>query len=437
MKLVVRPTRGCLHGVVRIPPSKYHLHRALIMASLAQGTSHIKGTSAAAHIRDTIRSLTDFGITTHREGNSYKITGGRYRPRNGTIRVGNSGSTLQFLLGLGSRSEAGAVVFTGNHLLRRRPIGPLLEALSEIGIRWEAADSRLPVKIFPGLPRGGRVRVAGTLSQWISGLLMLAPLAEHDTIVEAIPPLNEINYILLTIRMLKEFGIEVNPLKNGHSWSVAAGQKYRPCSMEIEADLSSAAFLLILCALHPADVTLTGIRDEGNHPEGRVISIMREMGLPMQVNSEQQTVRIVHDGISLRAMQVDMRTIPDLLPILCVMAAAAKGRTTLTNVGPCRLKESNRVKAMLQLRKMGVSIEEKGDTLTIEGGSPIKGASISSHNDHRVEMAFAIAGTLGSGATELTYPNAYKFSYPEFLNHVRALGVDICVEQRKEELQLA
>jgi 3-phosphoshikimate 1-carboxyvinyltransferase len=406
------------------------------MGSLAEGTTHIKGTSAAGHIRDTIRSLTDFGIAPHREGNSYKITGGRYYPRNGVIRVGDSGSTLQFLLGLGSRSEDGAVVFKGNQLLRRRPIGPLLEALSEIGIRWEASDSRLPVKIFPGLPHGGRVRVAGTLSQWISGLLMLAPLAEQDTIVEALPPLNETNYIRLTIRMLKEFGIEVNPSENGHSWSVAAGQEYRPCSIQIDADLSSAAFLLVLCALHPADVTLMGICDPEGHPEGQILSIMREAGLPMQVDSEQQTVRIVHDGITLRPMHIDVRTIPDLLPILCVMAAATKGRTVLTNIGPCRLKESNRVTAMMQLRKMGVSIEEKGDTLTIEGGNPIKGASLSSHNDHRVEMAFAIAGTLGSGATELTYPNAYKFSYPEFLNHVRALGVDIRVEQRKEELQL-
>jgi 3-phosphoshikimate 1-carboxyvinyltransferase len=402
------------------------------MGSLAEGTTWIKGVSDAEHIADTLRSLRDFGIKVHKTDDGYHVNGGVYLPKNGTIRVGGSGSTLQFLLGLGCRSQGGEIVYVGNHLLRRRPIGPLLEALSQIGVRWEAANMSLPVKLFPGLPRGGTVRIPGTLSQWTSGLLMLAPFAEKETVIEVLPPLNERNYIRLTLGMLRQFGVEVNGSENGHRWILRGGQVYRPCATDIEADLSSAAFLLVLSALHPADVTLTGIRGEGTHPEGQILRILEDMGLPIEHARQQESLRIRHNGITLRGMVIDMQTIPDLLPALCVAAAVAKGRTVLKNIGPGRLKESNRVKAMLQLKKMGVRIRESGDDLIIDGGSPLKGAVLSSYNDHRVQMSLAIAGTVASGKTELTYPNAYKMSYPEFLKHMGLLGVDIHVERTRE-----
>jgi 3-phosphoshikimate 1-carboxyvinyltransferase len=435
MKLVVKPNRGDIHGVVRIPPSKYHLHRALIMGSLAHGKTIVKGVSGAQHISDTIRALRDFGIKIRRDGDYYEVSGGYYRPQTGTIRAGSSGSTLQFLLGLGCRSQSGEIRYVGTQLLRRRPIGPLLEALSQMGVRWEADNLRLPVKIFPGLPHGGRIKIPGLLSQWISGLLILAPLAENETVIEAAPPLNEGNYIRLTIQMLKRFGVEVESSENVCCWRVPAKQEYKPCTIDIEADLSSAAFLLVLSALHPADVTLKGVRDDSTHPEARILCLLREMGLPMEFDLERDSIRIVHSGVTLHGILVDMRTIPDLLPILCVAAAVAKGRTTLTNIGPCRLKESNRVKAMLQLRKMGVSIEEKGDALVIDGGGPLTGATFSSYRDHRVEMALAIAGTYAAGATEVTCPTAYKSSYPEFLEHMRSLGQDIYVEQKNKKAE--
>jgi 3-phosphoshikimate 1-carboxyvinyltransferase len=187
-----------------------------------------------------------------------------------------------------------------------------------------------------------------------------------------------------------------------------------------------------LSALHPADVTLTGIRGEGTHPEGQILRILEDMGLPIEHARQQESLRIRHNGITLRGVVIDMQTIPDLLPALCVAAAVAKGRTVLKNIGPGRLKESNRVKAMLQLKKMGVRIRESGDDLIIDGGSPLKGAALSSYNDHRVQMSLAIAGTVASGKTELTYPNAYKMSYPEFLKHMGLLGVDIHVERTRE-----
>ncbi|MGH7995517.1 MAG: 3-phosphoshikimate 1-carboxyvinyltransferase [Opitutaceae bacterium] len=423
MKLVVHPARGTLRGALRVPISKYHLHRALIFGSLAEGTTVIHGRSDCGHIGDTLRALRDFGVNVQPTEDGYRLRGGPYRPRNGRIRVGSSGSTLQFMLGLGCRSSGSASTYDGHHLLRKRPIGPLLDALTQAGIAWESDDHCLPVKILPGRPAGGRIRIAGTLSQWISGLLMLAPFAARRTTIEVVPPFNERNYVALTLAMMRRFGIRVGGSSREGRWTVPPGQRYRACEIDLDADLSSAAFLLGLAALHPTDLTLTGIRSGKEHPEGGIPAILAAMGLPLRFDGARRTLRIRHSGIRLKSISVDMRTLPDFLPMMAVLGAAAEGRTVLRNIGPGRMKESNRVRAMLQLRRMGARLEERGENLVIEGGQPLAGASVSSFNDHRVEMALAVAATAARGPTEITYPNAFRISYPEFLDHLRTLGV--------------
>lgn len=422
MKLTVFPIVGEIRGRVRIPVSKYHLHRALIFGSLADGTTTIGGRSDCGHIRDTLRALRDFGIRVEALPDGYRVTGGAYRPRTGSIRVGSSGSTLQFLLGIGCRSQSGPVVFDGHHLLRQRPIGPLLDGLAQAGVRWRSRDHCLPVKVFPGEPAGGRVRVPGVLSQWISGLLMVAPLARRTTVIEVVPPFNERNYVSLTLAMMRKFGIRFRGTARSGRWTVPPRQRFRACRLEIAADFSSAAFLLGLAALHPADLTLTGVGPTGNHPEGRILDILGRMGVPLRLDARRGTLRVRHGLPALRPVAADMRTIPDFIPMLSVLAAAAPGRSILRNVAHGRLKESDRVKAMLQLRRMGARMEERENELIIDGGLPLSGASLSSFNDHRVEMALAVAGTVAAGETEITYPNAFRISYPEFLDHLRALG---------------
>lgn len=427
MKLIVSPVDGAIRGDVHVPVSKYHLHRALILGSLAEGTTVIHGRSGCRHIGDTLQALRDLGIDVETTPDGYRVIGGPYRPRNGNVRVGSSGSTLQFMLGLGCRSAGGAVTFRGNRFLQRRPIGPLLDAFSQTGIAWQSRDHRLPVTIRPGLPSGGRIRIRGTLSQWISGLLMVAPLATRQTVVEVIPPFNERNYVMLTLRMMREFGIRFRGGVRGARWVVPGRQHYRACTVDLEADFSSAAFLLGLAALHPADLTLRGIDTGSEHPEGRIPAIIAEMGVPMRADPNRRTLTVRHRGLHLKPVVVDMKTIPDFMPMMTVLAAAAAGRSVLKNVGPCRLKESDRVRAMLQLRTMGACVEERGDDLIVDGGRPLTGASLSSYDDHRVEMALVIAGTMARGTTRLTYPHAYEISYPEFPDHLRSLGVRLAI----------
>jgi 3-phosphoshikimate 1-carboxyvinyltransferase len=427
-KLSVYPYRGSLSGSVRIPPSKYHLHRALIFGSLAEGETVIHGKSGALHIRDTLNSLKDFGISVKPTPDGYTVRGGSYRPRNGRIRVGSSGSTLQFMLGLGSLSQGLAPTYNGHKALRERPIGPLLEALGTMGVGWQANDYKMPVTIQPGRPKGGRVQIPGTLSQWISGLLILAPFAESDTIIEALPPHNELTYVRLTIDMQRKFGIHIEEDPSGTVWRVPAGQKYVPAEISIEPDLSSAAFLLVLAALYPCDIVLQGISGLGTHPENRILDIIEDFGVKLEYDERTDGVRIRHSNSfrPIGGQEIDMRHIPDLIPALSVLAALSQGTTVLRNIGPGRMKESNRVKAMLQLNKMGARIQEIGDDLVFQGVERLNGASISTYNDHRVQMAFTLAALKAADkASELTFPNAYQISYPEYFDHLAQLGVRI------------
>ncbi|WP_274651105.1 3-phosphoshikimate 1-carboxyvinyltransferase [Paenibacillus humicola] len=424
-RLKVYPHNGSITGAVAVPPSKYHLHRALIFGSLAEGETVIHGKSGALHIRDTLNSLKDFGIAVTPNEFGYRVRGGAYKPANGKIRVGSSGSTLQFMLGLGSLSQSIAPVYNGHKALRERPIGPLLKALGSMGVRWSAADFKMPVTIEPGRPKGGLIQIPGTLSQWISGLLILAPFAEKDTIIEALPPHNELTYVQLTIDMQKKFGIHVETDPSGTRWRVPAGQKYQPAEIHIEPDLSSAAFLLVLAALFPADIVLQGLEGSGTHPEGKILDIIERFGVPLAYDGGNNSVRIQRPDVQPVSIgEIDMRHIPDLIPALSVLAAVSRGTTVLKNIGPGRMKESNRVKAMLQLNKMGANIREIGDDLIIEGVGSLNSASISTYNDHRVQMAFTLASLRAAGeGSELTFPNAYRISYPEFFEHLALLGI--------------
>ena len=432
-RMHVRAVHGEISGRIQVPCSKYHLHRALIFGSLADGVTTIRGRTDGEHIGDTLRSLEDFGIRVETTDGGYRVHGGPYRPRNGTIRVGTSGSTLQFLLGLGSRSQSGPVTYVGGETLRRRPVGPLLEALGEIGIRWESPDKRLPIKIFPGLPKGGVLRVPGLLSQWISGLMIVSPLGSGETVINIDDPFYERNYLFLTEKMLSAFGVEVIREQEGRRWIVPPNQSYKPTEIEIEPDLSSAAFPLGLAAIHPASVRLEGLKEPGSHPEGRILEIIQELGIPLRIDDEKGAVVIEHDGVRPRGMEIDVKDVPDLLPILSVIGSVCKGKMVLTNIESTHVKESDRVAAMLQLRKMGARIEKEGSKLVIEGVERLHGAWIDDYEDHRVQMAFAVAGSVADGETTIGPSDAYRISYPEFVDHMAALGFPVSFSPKTEE----
>ncbi|MFD9371646.1 3-phosphoshikimate 1-carboxyvinyltransferase [Streptomyces sp. NPDC060020] len=431
MHLMVRPTRKPLRGELLVPTSKYHVHRALILASLAEGTSRIKGVSDARHVQYTVRMLRDLGTRISVEGDTYVVRGGRYRPRRQTVSAGSSGTTLYLMLGLASLAES-PITVTGQKYFRRRPVGPLLDALRQLGVELDSADGCPPVHLTPGRPTGGRVVIPGTLSQWISGLLLLAPFASGPTVVEVSGELNERPYVELTVAMMRRFGLQVTVSDDWRRFDIAPGQSARPTDLTLPPDLGSAAFGIAAAAIHPSDVLLRGITrldgDSADHPEIGFLDVVRRMGVPMAVEGEADGVRIRHDGIRLRGTTVDCREVPDMLPVLCTLAGLAEGETVFEHIGHVRLKESDRVAAMLQLNAMGADLTVEGDRLRVRGVPAFTGARVSSYNDHRILMSLALAGTKAHGVTTLTYPKAYQISYPGFLEDLTGLGLRLSVE---------
>lgn len=430
MRLVVEPTRGPLSHELVIPNSKYHAHRALILASLASGRSEIVGLTHAKHVAYTLNVLRGLGTRITVSGDSFFVSGGPYRPRRRALSVGSSGSTLYFMVGLCALAEE-PVTLVGQSYFRRRPIRPLLEALSAMGLSITSRDGCPPIRIEPGRPAGGGLTIPGTLSQWISGLLMIAPFARRETTIEVTGALNERPYIDLTVALMSRFGLHVEASADGRRYVVPPNQEARPARIELPPDIGSAAFGLAATALHPSNVVLRGLTLNGamtDHPERAFLETIRAMGLPMQEDTAHQ-VSVRHDGIRLRGAHVDCRETPDILPILATLATFAEGETVLENVDHVRLKESDRVAAMMQLNRMGGHLRVDGSRLLIRGVERLAGRDLSSFNDHRVLMSLAVAGTRANGHTLITYPNAYRISYPEFLEAMNGIGAAMeCID---------
>lgn len=429
MRLLVTQPPGPLEGEISIPPSKYHAHRALILAALAPGRSTIVERTSARHVGFTIQALRALGAGITSAGEGWRVSGGGFSPRVEEISVGSSGTTLYFLLGLASLGDR-PVRFVGQRYFRRRPIGPLLRALQRLGVRLEATGQSLPVTVFPGVPRGGRVRIDGTLSQWISGLLLLAPFAREPTTIEIRGELNERPYLELTLELMRQFGLEVAVREDWRQFQIAPCQRPVATEIVLPPDIGSAVFGLAACALHPSRVRFRSSVPIDGHPEASVLDALRTAGVPMRLSADMRSISIDHDGVPPAGGRLDCRDIPDMVPILSTLATRARGRSVLGHVAHVRLKESDRVESMLQLRKMGARVEFDGNDLTFEGVAQLHGAKLSSFNDHRVLMALTVAGSAATGVTELSYPHAYRISYPRFLEHMNALGIPVAVSPR-------
>ncbi|HEY1855644.1 MAG TPA: 3-phosphoshikimate 1-carboxyvinyltransferase [Solirubrobacterales bacterium] len=435
MHLYVRETKSRLQGEIPVPSSKYHAHRALILASLAPGTTRIVGRTAARHVRSTIDVLTGLGTEVEPTADGFLVHGGPYRPQRESVSVGSSGTTLYFMIGLASLADE-PVTITGQKYFQRRPVGPLLEGLGELGVDLAAENATPPIIVQPRRPSGGTVRIAGTLSQWISGLLIVAPFATGPTVVEVEGELNEQPYVELTVRMMRDFGLEVQVAEDWRRFEVAGGQEAQPTEVMLPPDIGSAAFGLAATALHPADVAFPGLTETSaakiDHPEAHFIDVVAEMGLPLELD-ERGRVHIRHDGLRLRGVEVDCRPMPDMLPVLAAMGQFAEGETRFRNIEHVRLKESDRVVSMLQLNRMGGDVEMVDGELVVRGiEGELTGSPLSSFNDHRVHMALTIAASRARGESSLTYPNAYRISYPSFLDDMRAVGLDLSVEDDRE-----
>lgn len=423
--LKVTPLKKSLEGTLEAPPSKYHTHRGLILGALADGISKVSGISKSLDNMSTLQCLTELGaVYTPIEG-GYEIKGGAFKTPANILDCGNSGSTINFLLGVAATAP-GTVVFTGDDSLRSRPLGPYIKALNQWGIDvWSTqANGLLPcvIRSHDVTTLSDHVEINGLISPWTSGLLLLTSFTQHDVTVEIENrKLNEGSYTELMIQMMKPFGVEVEYPSDRSQFFVRGGQKFKPAEIEIPGDIALASFGLVLAAISNSHIRYTNLDANTFHPEGKILEALERVGADLRCDTQSKTIE-VYGGRPLKAIDIDCNDAPDMVPVLSILLAHCEGESRIYNAEQVHYKECDRLEAMAQLNRMGVPTEVTWDGLVIKGVKKLKGANVDSYKDHRVMMSFTIAGLVADGETYITDPGAAAVSYPGFLKDINELG---------------
>lgn len=408
-------------GRVRAPPSKSYTHRAFILAALSGGPCRIHRPLVAEDTEATLAGLVALGAEITRGTDVITIASKGLRPPSKEIDARNSGTTIRLLSGVAALLD-GATVLTGDESLRKRPMGPLLDALNGLGARARSlADDGCPPVEIAGPMRGGDIAIPGSVSsQFISSLLTACPLASGPTVLRILPPIRSEPYIELTIDLVREFGAGVLP--SADRYDIPGRQEYRPTDLEVPGDFSSASFPLVAAALTDGDVTVEGLDFAAIHGDRRILDVLRAFGAAVETRGN--AVRVC--GGPLAAQTVDVGDTPDLFPVLAVLATQAHGESRFVNGGHLRLKESDRIATTVAfLKAMGADVEATEDGCVVRGPSRLREASVESYGDHRILMAAAVASLVADGPGDISEPWCFRVSYPAFLDDFRALGAEM------------
>ena len=417
---------GARTGEVSIPASKSRAHRLLICAALSQFPSALRCRGISRDIEATIQCLRAMGAGIQlREDRiqTIPITGHEPDPEKGSsarpcdtdaadivLPCGESGSTLRFLLPvLGALGLRGVFHMEGR--LPERPLEPLRSVLQTHGMTIRQEKNRL---YCSGQLSAGGYAIPGNISsQYISGLLFALPLLDGDSTLEVTGISESADYILMTLQALDQAGFRI--WQEDSFFRIPGNQKGALSGLHpVESDWSSAAFFLALGALSPRGITVRGMDPDSAQGDRAVLSLLSRFGATVQIQPE--AISVVH--APLRGISIDASGIPDLVPILSVVACAAQGTTTIYHAERLRLKESDRLKTTaLLLRNLGAEVEERADGLTIRAdGHPLNGGRVSSFGDHRIAMSAAVASSLcrhpvvveGPGCTDKSFPGFWE-----------------------------
>lgn len=409
MRALLYPS--ALKGQVAAPPSKSAAHRALICAALAGGESRIHGVLPSADMEATLRAVTALGARVSLAGETALVTGcgGVLRAAGTPVDCGESGSTLRFLLPLFALSSTPARL-TGRGRLPQRPLEPYAAVFQGRGLAFAQDAGGVS---FCGPLEAGVYELPGDVSsQFVSGLLFALPLLQGPSEIRIRPPFESRPYVDMTLDALAAFGVTA-AFTGGLTLAVPGAQAYRARPYQVEGDASQAAFFLTLGAVL-GGVTVTGLNPATRQGDRAMADILARCGAsPGQKRP-------------LRATQVDLADCPDLGPILMALGLFCQGETLLYNAGRLRLKESDRAAAMQEeLAKLGGRVRLEGDRVYIQGGPLHEGPPLSSHGDHRVAMALAVAALCAGVPAAIDGAEAVNKSFPGFFGALQALGARV------------
>lgn len=410
-----------LTGKIAVPGSKSHTIRAVIAALLGKGTSYIHAPLYSADTRSALNAAGKLGAKISETPELWQITGcGKsFTTPDGPIDLGNSGTTMRIITAAAALGTK-PVSFDGDESLRTRIMAGELASLATLGAKCQSSNGFAPLSVCGPLT-GGKAKVDGTTSQYLTALLMALPLAQGDSEL-VLDFLNEADYVRITLDWLQRCGITVKVSGDLLHCEIPGNQEYAAFDRVIPADFSTAAFPLGAGLVAGKEVRIANLDFDDLQGDKRVFDYARQMNGDISMDNGDVVVR----RSALTGGDFDLNATPDALPLMAVLGCYAQGVTKLLNVPQARLKECDRIAAMTaELRKMGAKITELPDGMVIYGGKKLHGCQVNSYHDHRIAMALTVAAMTADGTTEIIDGDCCQVTYPDFAADFRRLGAKI------------
>jgi 3-phosphoshikimate 1-carboxyvinyltransferase len=414
MERIVVPS--VLKGEVKAPSSKSMTQRAIAAGLLAGGTSTISNPSYCDDSLAAMSIAAGLGARLEPAAGILKITGaGELKEKK--LNCGESGLAIRMFSPIAALYKTELIII-GTGSLRKRPMSMVVEALRQFGVKCESENGFLPL-IIKGPIKGGNCEIDGSMSsQLLTGLLMALPVASKDSVIK-VNDLKSKPYIDMTLQVLDKFGIRIENDKY-KKFIIAGNQRYMPCSFEVESDWSGGAFLLVAGAIN-GNVTVHGLRPDSRQSDKAILTALDKAGATLSIADSSVSIK----KSALKAFEFDATESPDLFPPLAALASYCKGTSGIKGVSRLIYKESNRSEALAEeFAKMNISIEVTGDYMLVTGGK-VKGAHVTSHDDHRIAMAEAVAGIGASDKVFIKDSQCIAKSYPGFFNDLREIGASV------------
>ncbi|MEP7136207.1 MAG: 3-phosphoshikimate 1-carboxyvinyltransferase [Chloroflexota bacterium] len=432
--LKIKPITHPLNATVRVPGSKSLTNRALLIAALANGTTRLTNALFSDDSRYFAKALQTLGIDVQLDEENYEMTvtglGGKIPANKAELFIGNAGTAARFLsafLTLGN----GEYILDGEPRMRERPIGDLVEALTQLGAKLSPLSQREraegegeapicpPVKITAlGLP-GGKTKIAGNISsQFLSALLMVAPYAQAPIEIELTTDLNSKPYVDMTISIMQDFGVKIE--RQDYSRFTIHPSSYLPLTTyPIESDASAASYFFAAPAICGGTVKVENITRKSVQGDMGFLDVLTKMGCTVE---ETDNCLLVTGSTELHGIDIDMRDIPDTAQTLAALAPFADSPTRIRGIASARVKETDRVSATCtELNRLGVQVEEHEDGMTIYPCQTFQRANIQTYNDHRMAMAFSLIGLRFDGVT-IENPACVSKTFPNFFEVLDSLS---------------
>ncbi|RBA25326.1 3-phosphoshikimate 1-carboxyvinyltransferase [Herminiimonas fonticola] len=413
-------------GVVRLPGSKSISNRTLLLAALADGTTHIKDLLASDDTHVMLMALQKLGVKWEQIGESqdYIVHGvnGSFPVHQTDLFMGNAGTAIRPLTAA-LAVTGGDYTLHGVSRMHERPIADLVEALNAVGthIEYTGEAGYPPLHIQRGRIHAQRMQVRGNVSsQFLTALLMAAPLMarEQDVQIDVIGELISKPYIEITLNLIRRFGVTVQ--RDGwQSFTIAAGQRYvSPGTIHVEGDASSASYFLAAGAIAGGPVRVEGVGKDSIQGDVRFVEALEQMGATIRMGDN--WIEAESNGV-LRAIDADFNHIPDAAMTIAVAALYADGPSTLRNIASWRVKETDRISAMaIELRKLGAIVEEGADYLRVTPPKEIQTAAIDTYDDHRMAMCFSLATLDGAARrgnkVRINDPQCVAKTFPDYFD---------------------